>query len=85
MLRLTNKFHLKGNIVVLDSGLGVLQGLMHINKGLYGAALINKGRYCLLYIGVENIKANFNKNSAGTVNALCGDIENMNLHVFSVK
>ena len=45
MLRLTKNIHGTGNIVVLDSGLCVMQGLVYITKkSVYGDALIEKRR-----------------------------------------
>ena len=45
VLRLTKNIHGTGNIVVLDYGLCVLQGLLDITKkSVFGKALIEKRR-----------------------------------------
>ena len=85
-LQSTKKLHGTRNIVVLDSGSFVLQGLVCIKKkGVYGEDPIKKMRYWPHYIDGETIKDNFTNKGVGAVDSLRGELENVTLCVFSVK
>ena len=86
MLHPTQNIHGTGNIVVLYSGLYVLQPLVDINKkGVYGAALSKKRRYYMCYINYKNIKAPFADKDVVAMDALCGKLDNVPLHIFDMK
>ena len=46
---------------------------------------IKKRQYCLCCIDGEKTKAHFAEKDVGAVDAIFGDIENANLHVFAMK
>ena len=86
ILRLTKKLHGTGEIVLLDSGFCVLQGLVDIEKkGVYGAALTKKRWYWPRYIDWKIIKAHFINKGVGAVGAHCGELDNVPLRVLATK
>ena len=74
------------NIVVLDYSFCVLQGLVYLKKKeVYGDTIINKRWYSPYYIDGEKIKAHFTNKGVGAMDALCGEIDSVPIHLSAKK
>ena len=64
----------------------VLQKLADMNnKRVYGASISDNRHYRPRYIYDKKIKAKFTNKVVGIVDAICGELDNMPLHVFGMK
>ena len=76
----------KGNMVVQDSRLGVLKGMMELKKcGVYASALIKKWKYWPKYIKGEAIKQHFEGKQVGNCDSWKGNMGEVPFHVYALK
>ena len=86
LLRLTRPIWGSSKVVVLDSGFCVLQGIAQLRKkGVFAAALIKKRKYWPKYIDGDRIKAHFKDKEVGTVDAMKGSLDGVNVQVHCFK
>ena len=73
MCQLTAPIHHTGKVVIMDSGFGVLEGLLQLKGlGVHGSAVIKKRCYWPKYIDGENIKEHHELHKVGQADALLG-------------
>ena len=73
ILRMTTPIHYTGKVVTMDSGFGVLNGLMHLKEyGVFGFMVIKKSKYWPKTIDGDKIKNEIDKHLVGYSNALYG-------------
>ena len=71
---------------MLDSGFCVLQGIAELRKkGVFSAALIKKRKYWPKHIDGDGIKAHFKDLEVGTVDAMKGSLDGVNVQVHCLK
>ena len=71
MLRFTRHICNCANVVDMDSGFCVTKGLVKLlKKGVFGAVLIKKRRYCLENINGDAIDTHFSSKEVGSVYAV---------------
>ena len=76
----------KGFIVIIDSGLCVLKGIIELRKkGVFASALIKKRRYWPKYINGADIKSHFKNKNVGDANSWAGTLDNIPFHVYTMK
>ena len=76
----------KGFVVILDSGLCVLKGIIKLRKkGVFSSALIKKWQYWPKYIKGDKIKAHFNDKNVGDTDSWAGTFDNIPFHVYAMK
>ena len=86
LLWLTKTLWGSGKVVVLDSGFCVLKALVELKKkGVFSAALIKKRRYWPKYIDGDRIKAHFNDQEVGHVDALKGTLDGVPFYIHAMK
>ncbi len=86
LLRLTRPICGSSKVVVLDSGFCVLQGIAELRKkGVFSAALIKKRKYWPKHIDKDGIKAHSKVLEVGTVDAMKGSLDGVNVQVHCLK
>ena len=75
-----------GVMVILDSGICVLKGIVELQKnGVYASALIKKRRYWPKYIHGEDIKSHFADKEVGVTDAWAGKLDGVPFHIYMMK
>jgi Transposase IS4 len=88
LLQLCSNIKSKGNVVILDSGFCVLQGLVELKKcGIYASAAIKKQWYWPKYVPGELMMdaQHMAPKAIGDTEALSGDMEGVRYHLFVMK
>ena len=86
LLRLTRPIWGLSKVVVLDSGFCVLQGVAVLRKKkVFSYALIKKRKYWPKHIDGDGIKAHFKDLEVGTVDAMKGSLDGVNVQVHCLK
>ena len=76
----------KGNVVILDSGFGVLKGIVKLKKqGVYAFALIKKWTYWPKYIKGDAIKQHFEDEEVRDCDSWKGCMNEVAFHVYPMK
>ena len=86
LLRLTCYIRETSDVVVLDSDFCVLKGISELRKkGVFGAALVKKCQYWPKYIDGETIKRHFATKEVGSVDAMKGKVDGVNVEIHWLK
>ena len=76
----------KGHVVILDSGVWVLKGIVELKKrGVYASTLIKKQRYWPKYIKEDDIKQHFDDKEVRDFDSWKGCMDEVNFHVYAMK
>ena len=76
----------RGNVVILDSGFCILNGIVELKKcGVYTSALIKKRKYWPKYIKGDAIRDCFNNKNVGDCDSWKGTMEEVPFHVYAMK
>ena len=86
LLHVLEPIFARGNVIILDSGLGVLKGIVELKKhGVYASALIKKRKYWPKHIKGDAIKQHFDEKAVGDCNSWKGKMEEVPFHVYAMK
>ena len=86
VLRMTKSIHGTGRVVVMDSGFGVLQGLIELLKvGLYSSAVVKKKRYWPKHIKGDSIDEHMSAQEIGSSDALVGRLDDKQFYVYATR
>ena len=86
MCCMTVPIHHMGKVVIMDSGFGVLKGLLELKKlGVYGLVVIKKCCYWPKDIDSEEIKDHMELTEVGRLDTLMGTKEGQSFYVFAMK
>jgi hypothetical protein len=86
LMRLTESIHHSGRVVIMDSGICVLKGLVKLaSVGVYASAVINERRYWPKFIDGAAIDSHLNLEETGTTDSLPGTLDGINFKVFCTK
>ena len=86
IMRFTRPIWNCAKVVIMDSGFCVTKGLVEIwNKGIFGAALIEKRRYCPANIKGGSINDHFDSKEVVNVDAVNQMEYGMSYHLFCMK
>jgi Transposase IS4 len=86
LLRLTRNLWGTGKVVVLYSGLCVLQGLIELRKkGVFAAAIVKKRRYWPKHIDGDGIKTHFEGKEVGDTYTIAGTQGGVPFHIMGMK
>ena len=76
----------KGFIVIQDSGLCMLKGIVKLRKkGVFASALIRKRQYWPRFIHGDEIKEHFNNKQVGDTDLWSGWLDDIPFHVYAMK
>ena len=85
-MRLTKPIYGSGKVIVLDSGVCVLKGLVKLKKvGIFAHALIKKHRYWPKYVPGDQIIDHFANKQIGSAGAIKGSLDGVSFHLFGMK
>ena len=86
LLRLTRSLYSTGKVVILDSDLCVLRGLIELRKvGVFASALIKKRRYWPRYVPGDAINKKMKDKKVGECDSLKGVLDGQNYDIFCLK
>ena len=86
LLRVLEPIFARGNVVILDSGICVLKGIVELKKrGVYASALIKKRKYWPKYFKGDAIKQCVDEKAVGDCGAWKGKMEEVPFHVYAMK
>ena len=86
LLRILTPIFFKGFIVILDSGLCVLKGIVELRKkGVFASALIKKRWYWPRFIRGDEIKDHFSNKQVGDTDSWAGRLDDIPFHVYAMK
>jgi len=86
LLRMCKPLYTKGTIVILDSGLCVLKGIVELmKKGVYAGALIKKRRYWPKFIKGDAMDSRMKDDAVGTTRVVKGLMDNIEYYVFNLR
>lgn len=86
MVRMCKPIWNTGNVVVMDSGFCVLNGVLQMaKKGVYGASLIKKRRYWPKHVPGDKIVADFEGKEVGYADAIANESMGVKYHIYCMK
>jgi hypothetical protein len=86
LMHLTKPIWHKGNVLVLDSGFCVLQGIAELNEvGVFAQALVKKRRYWPKFVKGEEIQEHFAQKPVGSVDIWNGELEGREVYLHCLK